>query len=487
MTRGNLLLNGRYRLADQLAAGGMGEVWKASDELLGRQVAVKVLQHQYAGDPTFRARFRAEAQYTARLTHPGIAQVYDYGEQDDISFLVMELVPGEPLSAILARHRRLTSDVTLDIVGQAARALQSAHSVGLMHRDIKPGNLLVTPDGVVKLTDFGIARAAEAVTLTQTGMVMGTAHYVSPEQAAGKPLTPATDIYSLGVVAYECLAGGPPFTAETVVTVALKHVREFPPPLPPDVPEPVQELVALALEKDPAARPRSADELADRAHVVRETLALGEKATGQSTLPNLLAVGADPPATPGEPIRSDASTAAFADAAMGATDAGADETVAHAADATAGGTPYAYADTAAAASEGEDSRRSRKGPMLALAAVLVLICALVVGAVWRSDGGDDQRHGQRVRATVEASSQGLVPPEASPSPSPPAPQTIEETPDNDPGGDVSARPTPKRTSPTKDEKEPPSTPSASSTGTPSLDSPSPAVSPNSLSHEEDRR
>lgn len=456
-----LLQDGRYRLAEQLAAGGMGEVWKGVDEVLGREVAVKLLHHQYAADPTFRARFRAEAQYTARLTHPGIAQVYDYGEQDGeqdgeqggISFLVMELVPGEPLSALLERHRRLTADVTLDVVAQAARALQSAHAVGLIHRDIKPGNLLVTPDGAVKLTDFGIARAVEAVTLTQTGMVMGTAHYVSPEQAAGKPLTPATDIYSLGVVAYECLAGGPPFTAETVVTVALKHVRESPPPLPDDVPEPVQELVALALEKDPAGRPGSAGELADRAHVVRETLALGPSppVTGQSTLPNLLAAGGDHLGP--DPMADTAATPADAAASTMAV-----------------GAPYQHetGDT------GRPARR-RRAPALVLGAALVLAGALVVGALWR--GGDD-REGQHVGQTTNSpGSGGVVGPVVSATPSPAPSDTFAEPPQGgEPDDNISPRPSrPDRPTPTDADPNPSPGSPTSPTGSPS--SPSPPTSP----------
>ena len=261
----NVLLNGRYRLVERIAAGGMGEVWGASDEVLGREVAVKLLKNQYVADDQFRARFRAEAQYSARLSHPGIAQVYDFGEQDDLAFLVMELVRGEPLSAILERTGRLSPEVTLDLMSQAARALQTAHDAGIVHRDIKPGNLMITSDGRVKITDFGIARAQQSNTLTQTGMVMGTAQYVSPEQASGKTVTAASDIYSLGVVAYECLAGAPPFTAEQPIAIALAHVRDTPPELPDDVPEPVADLVMQALAKDPQTRPVPAAHLADTA------------------------------------------------------------------------------------------------------------------------------------------------------------------------------------------------------------------------------
>ncbi len=284
-------LNGRYRLAERLASGGMGDVWRGVDELLGRQVAVKMLKHEYASDTTFRDRFRAEARNTAALAHPGIAQVYDYGEQGGGAYLVMELVPGHPLSDILARNGKLTGEVTLDIIGQAASALQAAHNAGLIHRDIKPGNLLITPDGVVKVTDFGIARASKSSTLTQTGMVMGTAHYVSPEQAEDHPLTPASDLYSLGVVAYECLTGQPPFDADTPVAIALRHVRDDPPPLPVDTPEPVQELIAQILAKDPQDRPADGGEVANRASVVRDAIALAQdeaESEMSTTLPALI-------------------------------------------------------------------------------------------------------------------------------------------------------------------------------------------------------
>src|SRR5918999_1287866 len=275
MSQEELVLSNRYRLERRLATGGMGEVWEATDELLIRPVAVKLLRREYISDEAARSRFRAEARFAAALQHGGIAQVYDYGEQDDLAYLVMELVPGEPLSKILMRSRMLSAEATLDLVSQAARALQVAHGAGIIHRDIKPGNLMVTGDGTVKITDFGIARNGQASELTQVGMVMGTAHYVSPEQASGKDITPATDLYSLGVVAYECLAGRPPFDADSAVAIALKHVRETPPELPPEVPAPVRELVRQLLSKDPASRPDGAQEVADRAYMIRESLQLG--------------------------------------------------------------------------------------------------------------------------------------------------------------------------------------------------------------------
>ncbi len=275
------VLSNRYRLTERIAAGGMGEVWRGTDELLGRPVAVKLLAARHAADEQFRERFRAEARYAASLSHPGIAQVYDYGESAaapggnlpmaGVAYLVMELVEGEPLSATLAREGRLTADATLDIVAQAARALAVAHAAGIAHRDIKPGNLLITPDGQVKVTDFGIARAMLGAHLTQSGMVMGTAQYVSPEQASAGPITTATDIYSLGVVAYECLAGRPPFAAETPIALALAHVKDRPLRLPDDVPPRVAALVGQMLAKDPADRPASAELVADRATALRDT------------------------------------------------------------------------------------------------------------------------------------------------------------------------------------------------------------------------
>jgi eukaryotic-like serine/threonine-protein kinase len=265
-----LVLNHRYRLDERLASGGMGEVWKATDELLGRSVAVKLLKEIYFSDESFRMRFRAEARFAASLQHSGIAQVYDYGEQDDKAYLVMELVPGETLSRILSVEGRLSTDTALDIIGQAARALHIAHSAGIIHRDIKPANLMVTADGVLKITDFGIARGGGA-TVTQTGQVMGTAQYVSPEQATGRKITPASDLYSLGVVAYECLAGMPPFAADTPIALALMHVREDAPPLPMDVPPAVRGLVSALMAKDPEDRPAGAHKVADQIHLLRES------------------------------------------------------------------------------------------------------------------------------------------------------------------------------------------------------------------------
>ncbi|MET3805871.1 serine/threonine-protein kinase [Nakamurella sp. UYEF19] len=256
-----LLLSDRYRLTHRIAVGGMGEVWGADDTRLARSVAVKILKSELTSDPEFVDRFRAEARITASLNHSGIAAVYDYGEvasiaggPRDTAFLVMELVTGEPLSAVLARTPRLSVPRVLDVVEQSGRALQVAHARALVHRDIKPGNILITPTGQVKITDFGIAKVAHQVPVTRGGMVMGTAQYLSPEQAAGSKSFPPSDVYALGVVAYECLAGVRPFNGENPIAVAMAHVRDEPPPLPPDIPPPVAALVMRMLAKDPARR-----------------------------------------------------------------------------------------------------------------------------------------------------------------------------------------------------------------------------------------
>ena len=254
------LLADRYELVALIAGGGMGQVWRGRDTMLGRPVAIKVLRDQFAADPAFRTRFRAEAQHAALLNHPHIAAVHDYGEvpagpgTPPLAYLVMELVEGESLAELLHREGRLDATRTLGILRQAAAGLAAAHAAGVVHRDIKPANLLVARDGTVKLTDFGIARSASSAAVTGTGQVIGTAHYLSPEQAAGGTATPASDVYALGAVGYECLAGRRAFDGENPVQIAVKHIREHPEPLPPDIAPAACELVERAMAKDPEAR-----------------------------------------------------------------------------------------------------------------------------------------------------------------------------------------------------------------------------------------
>ncbi|HEX4058537.1 MAG TPA: serine/threonine-protein kinase [Galbitalea sp.] len=282
-----LTFGGRYQLSSRVAIGGMGEVWQATDLVIGRTVAIKILKDEYLGDPGFLERFRAEARHAALVNHEGIANVFDYGEEDGSAFLVMELVPGEALSTILERERVLATDRALDIVAQTANALHAAHSAGLVHRDIKPGNLLITPDGRVKITDFGIARIADQVPLTATGQVMGTVQYLSPEQASGHAASPTTDIYSLGIVAYEALAGRRPFTGESQVAIAMAQINETPPELPATIAEPVRNLVYSSIAKSPADRPASAAHLARAAQALRN----GDVAAAAASVPGVIGTG----------------------------------------------------------------------------------------------------------------------------------------------------------------------------------------------------
>ncbi|MFL6078255.1 MAG: serine/threonine protein kinase [Mycobacteriales bacterium] len=276
-------LGGRYRLLGKIADGAMGEVWRAEDTRLGRLVAVKVSRSDPApdgpaADPTAFARFRAEAHNAAQLAHPGICVVHDYGEFTGPAgrpraYLVMEYVDGEPLSTLIARYHRLAVPYTLDLVEQAARALDAAHRAGVVHRDVKPGNLLVRPDGTVKVTDFGISRMRGAPGLTAKGRVVGTPYYISPEQLAGQPATPASDVYALGVVAYECLTGRRPFEGGNPVETANLRLVAAPPRLPDDLPEPVRAAVHRALAREPGQRWPGAGAFADAVALAKGLIA----------------------------------------------------------------------------------------------------------------------------------------------------------------------------------------------------------------------
>jgi serine/threonine-protein kinase len=257
----------RYTIVERIAVGGMGAVYRATDNRLGRSVALKLLKDGLAHDPRFVERFRREARSAAGLTHPNIAGVFDYGEEDGHHFIVMELADGRDLSRMLLDEGPLPVDRALKIAAATADALGHAHRMGVIHRDVKPANIVVDEHDRVKVTDFGIARAAGDSTITQTGTILGTAFYLSPEQASGDNLGPHSDVYSLGVVLYEMLTGAVPFTADSPVSVAMKHLNtEVPAPswLKPDVAPKVDELVTRATAKDPASRPSDGAEYAAR-------------------------------------------------------------------------------------------------------------------------------------------------------------------------------------------------------------------------------
>ena len=351
-----MTFGGRYELQSRIAIGGMGEVWQATDLVIGRLVAIKILKDEYLGDPGFLERFRAEARHAALVNHEGIANVYDYGEEEGSAYLVMELVPGEPLSTVIEREKTLSIDKVLDIMAQTAAALQAAHSAGLVHRDIKPGNMLITPEGRVKITDFGIARIADQVPLTATGQVMGTVQYLSPEQASGHPASPSTDIYSLGIVAYECLAGKRPFTGESQVAIAMAQINEEPPPLPDTIAEPVRNLVYSCIAKKPADRPASAANLARAAQALRR----GDLQGAAAAVPGVLGTSTAP---------LDATTVMPRTAATGAT------------------TVLTIPDAPEPVDQEEKKKRSPwLWPLIALGGVLLLV--LVGGIIALTSGGN---------------------------------------------------------------------------------------------------
>jgi serine/threonine-protein kinase len=300
-----LLLGDRYRLVRRVASGGMADVWAAEDGVLQRDVAVKVMRPDPGHEELFALRFRDEALHSAALIHTNIATLFDYGEDQGMAFLVMELVDGKPLSLMIRERGRVDPDQVRSIIGQCALALGVAHEAKVVHRDVKPANILVRDDGLVKLTDFGIARAADASGHTRAGDLLGTPSYISPEQALGRPATGASDLYALGVVGHEMLSGAKPFDKPTPIATAMSHIHEPPPPLPDDVPEELGHVTEDLLAKDPQDRPENARAVAVRLgladhEIMGLALGLAQAVYGESSLDESATQVDDVP-TPQEP------------------------------------------------------------------------------------------------------------------------------------------------------------------------------------------
>jgi serine/threonine-protein kinase len=389
---------GRYRLDERIATGGMGEVWRGTDTVLDRPVALKMLKHEYADNPLFRTRFESEARHAAGLHHHGVAQVYDFGIQGERPYLVMELVDGQPLNALLAPGRPMDPDVVRDLVAQAASALGAAHAMGIVHRDVKPANLMVTPDQRVKVTDFGIARAADSVPLTETGQVLGTPQYLSPEQAEGRPTSPASDVYALGVIGFECLAGRRPFQAESAIATALAHLREPVPDLPTGIPADLAAVVRRAMAKDPTER------YADGA-ALAEALRAPDRSAATVVAPVVVPepVPATQVLTGVVPASAPAAEPSFAEPSSG---------------------PGAFAGVV----------RRVPVPLLAAGAVFVLVVAVALAANLGGGGADPgpssprlNRSGSTTRASSPATSPPTSPPTTSSSPTSSAPTTSTTT------------------------------------------------------------
>ena len=299
------VLGDRYRLERRVASGGMADVWAAADQVLQRNVALKVMRPDPQHEELFALRFRDEALHSAALNHTNIATLFDYGEDDGLAFLVMELVDGKPLSQIIREQGPMPADQVRSVIGQCALALGVAHEAKVVHRDVKPANILVREDGLVKLTDFGIARAVDASGHTRAGDLLGTPSYISPEQALGRAATGASDLYALGIVGHEMLSGAKPFDKPTPIATAMSHIHEAPPPLPGDVPEDLAGVIDDLLSKDPKDRPENARAVAIRLgladhEIIGLALGLAQAVYGESAMDDGVPIGPDDP-TPSEP------------------------------------------------------------------------------------------------------------------------------------------------------------------------------------------
>jgi serine/threonine-protein kinase len=373
-------------LDERIATGGMGDVWRGTDVVLGRTVAVKVLKTAMLSDPEFSARFYGEARMMASFRHPGVVEVYDYAGADDsndvqVAYLVMAYVEGEPLSTRV-RQGPMSVTETMSIVAQAADALHAAHQVGVVHRDVKPGNLIVKPTGAVILVDFGVARSPQVTSVTQLNAIVGTALYMAPEQVAKGRVTAATDIYALGAVAYHCIAGNPPFDGDNALQVALRHLEDEPEPLPPHVPAPVRELIARAMAKQPADRFETAAEFAEAAF----------EASGPLDWKRMTGTALIAPSSPAAPTRTVAIPRDLPPA-----------------------TPPP--PTSPLSPEPEPERRtprSQTALMIAVIAMLVLAGGLVTAIVMRSGNASDSGRPINVEST---STRGAESAPASPEPS----------------------------------------------------------------------
>jgi serine/threonine-protein kinase len=389
-------LDGRYQLDERVAAGGYGEVWRATDLVLGRQVAVKLLLAQHVQQPETLARFRAEAQRAGALTQANIARVYDYVEPNPPQppFLVMELVDGPSLAQVLADGPLPPAQV-MDVIAGAAAGLQAAHDAGLVHRDIKPANLLLTGNGTVKVTDFGISYAAGSAPMTASGMLVGTAGYMAPERLGGGPVTGAADLYALGIVGYEALTGAPPFTG-TPLEIAVKHRDQPLPPLPPTVPPGAAALIEALIAKNPADRPASAGDVAQWASHEHDMLVSATRSDLPAGLtpPMGYAGGAYPPAGG----RTAPTAAAGSTAAWGAAAPPGPGEPPY-------GPPYGPSDRSSGLPAGspggpdDGGPRRRRGPLIAALAAVVVVAAAAIGLVLAHSGGSGSP-GQVVKSSL---------------------------------------------------------------------------------------
>ena len=354
MVRAGDILGKRYRLDERVDGGAMGDVWRGTDTRLNRQVAVKVLHAALSTTTEFRNRFSAEARAAAALRAPGVVDLYDYGEDHPedgtvISYLVMEFVPGPALSKIIADKGRIPPGDTMAMIGKCAKALDAAHQAGVIHRDVKPGNILVLDDGNIKVVDFGIARAHGESGLTATGQVMGTVAYVSPEQLYDEELSGATDLYSLGIVAYECLAGVKPFTGDAPAAVIRAQLQQEPPPLPDDIPSEVTAIVMRCLKKEPGERWSSGAELAEQCRRVAARLPQGDSTEAMDT-----------PTDTGQTVRVAAPAVGDTQSMAVATD-----------------------DSPPAASGGLDAKSRKRRQFAAIIAAVFVLLVVGTAAAWR--------------------------------------------------------------------------------------------------------